>query len=113
MGFFAVSAIVGCTAETSSDATSNEPVTGSGAHPPGEVGAKGDPPGAVETTATGLPCDVDKVLKSRCQTCHASDTRYGASAPLVTYEDLQKTTRTSTSRTRQTSRSRRRSLPVT
>ena len=57
MGFFAVSAVVACTAETSSDATSNDPVTGSGAHPPGEVGARGDAPGAVETTATGL-CDV-------------------------------------------------------
>jgi hypothetical protein len=41
-------------------------------------------------TATGLPCDVDDVLKTRCQTCHASEPKFGASAPLVTYQDLQK-----------------------
>jgi hypothetical protein len=29
------------------------------------------------------------VLKARCQTCHASPTQYGASAPLVTFDDLQ------------------------
>ena len=47
--------------------------------------------GGVETTKTGLPCDVDKVLKTRCQTCHSAETKYGASAPLVTYADLTKT----------------------
>ena len=52
--------------------------------------ATGKSESGVETTATGLPCDVDAVLKSRCQTCHGSETKYGASAPLVTYEDLQK-----------------------
>lgn len=42
-------------------------------------------------TATGLPCDVDAVLKSKCQTCHAADPKYGASTALVTFDDLQKT----------------------
>jgi hypothetical protein len=41
-------------------------------------------------TATGLPCDVDAVLKSKCQTCHAAEPKYGASTSLVTYGDLQK-----------------------
>ena len=41
-------------------------------------------------TATGLPCDVDAILKTRCQTCHAAEPKYGASAPLVTWQDLQK-----------------------
>lgn len=45
--------------------------------------------GRVET-ATGLPCEVDAVLKTRCQTCHASPPKYGASTALVTWDDLQK-----------------------
>src|SRR5690606_4833517 len=53
---------------------------------PGGTGAGG--PGA--PTATRLPCDVDAVLRSKCQTCHADDPKYGASTALVTYDDLQK-----------------------
>ncbi len=45
--------------------------------------------GAPAETATGLPCDVDAVLKSRCQTCHAAEPKYGASTSLVTFDDLQ------------------------
>jgi mono/diheme cytochrome c family protein len=83
---FAVSAVVACTAETPLDASPEGAGTGPAA---GDVTREGDK-GGVETTKTGLPCDVDKVLKTRCQTCHSSETQYGASAPLVTYEDLQK-----------------------
>lgn len=46
--------------------------------------------GTAEPTKTGLPCDVDAVLKSKCQTCHSSDPKYGASTALVTFDDLQK-----------------------
>lgn len=42
------------------------------------------------TTKTGLPCELDAILKTRCQTCHGSEPKYGASAPLVTWDDLQK-----------------------
>lgn len=48
-----------------------------------EVGSDGK-------TATGLPCDVDKTLKQRCQTCHGTTPSFGASAPLVTHADLMK-----------------------
>jgi hypothetical protein len=41
-------------------------------------------------TANGLPCDVDAVLKTNCQTCHASEPKFGASVPLVTHADLMK-----------------------
>ena len=41
-------------------------------------------------TQSGLPCDVDAILRNRCQTCHSSPTKYGASAPLVTFDDLVK-----------------------
>jgi hypothetical protein len=68
---------------------------GLGSSPRANAGAAGredDATGArdrgVETTATGLPCDVDRVLKTRCQTCHAKEPRYGASLPLVTFDDL-------------------------
>ncbi|MBX3189315.1 MAG: peptidylglycine alpha-amidating monooxygenase [Labilithrix sp.] len=42
-------------------------------------------------TRTGLPCDVDKVLKTKCQACHGASPSAGASTSLVTYADLQKT----------------------
>jgi hypothetical protein len=84
---FAASAVAACTADVPAlggPETSNPTRTG-------EDDVNGGKPGGDATpTKTGLPCDVDKVLKSRCQTCHASQTQYGASAPLVTYEDLQK-----------------------
>ncbi len=35
-----------------------------------------------------LPCDVEAVLVSACQSCHASTPQYGAVMPLVTYADL-------------------------
>jgi hypothetical protein len=93
MSCFAVSVVVGCTAETPMDTPSDGAGGGDGK---GDVisgkGGGGDKGGSnVETTATGLPCDVDKVLKTSCQTCHSNPTKYGASAPLVTYDDLQKT----------------------
>ncbi len=57
---------------------------------PGGSGGGGGSVGATVTTKNGLPCDVDAVLKARCQTCHASPPKFGASAPLVTWDDLQK-----------------------
>lgn len=41
-------------------------------------------------TANGLPCDVDALLKEKCQTCHASEPKFGAGTSLVTWADLQK-----------------------
>lgn len=35
-----------------------------------------------------LPCDVEAVLKSNCQSCHAATPKFGAPMPLVTYADL-------------------------
>jgi mono/diheme cytochrome c family protein len=40
-------------------------------------------------TATGLPCNIDKILKERCQSCHGTNLAFGAPNPLVTYADLQ------------------------
>ncbi len=83
---FGVSAVAACTADIPALAG---PDTASPART-GEDDVNSGKPGSATQTRTGLPCDVDKVLKARCQTCHASQTQYGASAPLVTYEDLQR-----------------------
>lgn len=90
MSLFVSSAVVACAAEPSLDATADEAVNANGNRGTGAPGSNSNTSGGVETTATGLPCDVDKVLKGRCQTCHGAETRYGASVPLVTYADLQK-----------------------
>jgi hypothetical protein len=37
---------------------------------------------------TNLPCDVDSILRSRCQTCHAASPVGGATVSLVTHDDL-------------------------
>jgi hypothetical protein len=90
MGCFLVSAVAACAVDEATDGAADDPVTAARERENGGAGTKPGDPGAVETTATGLPCEVDKLLKSRCQTCHAAETRYGASVPLVTYADLQK-----------------------
>ena len=38
----------------------------------------------------GLPCDVERLLASRCATCHSRKPTGGAPMPLVTYADLAK-----------------------
>lgn len=54
----------------------------------GTAGA-GMPPGSSAGGAkNGLPCDVDAVLKARCQACHGDSPSAGASAKLVTWDDL-------------------------
>lgn len=55
---------------------------------PSKEGGAGQGPGYTEN---GLPCNVDKVLKEKCQACHTADPKAGASTPLVTWDDLQKT----------------------
>jgi hypothetical protein len=37
-----------------------------------------------------LPCDVDNILRSKCQACHGAVPKFGAPMPLVTYADLHK-----------------------
>src|SRR4051794_22858096 len=45
-------------------------------------------PGAAQ--AAELPCDINAILATRCQTCHSPEPHYGAPMPLVTWADLQK-----------------------
>ncbi len=49
-----------------------------------------DPDGGnVGPAASGLPCDVDKVLADNCRKCHAAPPQFGSPMPLVTWADLQ------------------------
>jgi len=54
---------------------------------PGDVGAAGA--GGSQVTGA-VPCEVDSVVKSRCQTCHGATPIGGAPMPLVTLGDFQK-----------------------
>ncbi|HMJ15707.1 MAG TPA: hypothetical protein VK524_30030, partial [Polyangiaceae bacterium] len=37
-----------------------------------------------------LPCDIDNILREKCQACHGSTPKFGAPMPLTTYADLLK-----------------------
>ncbi len=58
---------------------------GPGGSPPPGPGTPIDPPAA----AASLPCDVQRVLQQRCQSCHQSPPKFGAPMPLLTYSDTQ------------------------
>jgi hypothetical protein len=49
----------------------------------------GDPTDAgTNTGANGLPCDVDRVLETRCRSCHGPTPLFGAPMSLVNWADL-------------------------
>lgn len=49
-----------------------------------------EPPfGPLRVADSGLPCDVDQVLASKCRRCHATPSRHGAPFPLYTWAELQ------------------------
>ena len=52
-----------------------------GITPSGEAGTTPEQP-------SGLPCDVDAVLKANCRQCHGASPGFGAPMPLVTHADL-------------------------
>ncbi|APR76684.1 Hypothetical protein A7982_02031 [Minicystis rosea] len=39
-------------------------------------------------TEAGLPCEVDAILRRRCQSCHGDPPSFGAPMPLVSFADL-------------------------
>jgi hypothetical protein len=65
---------------SSSAQTTGASMNGSGA--PGASGADG--PGGPK-----VPCDVAKIIREKCETCHGSTPSAGASVPLATYADFQ------------------------
>ena len=89
--FFAsvgVAAAAGCYTGPSSDlapAVHGPTPSIDGAEPLGNQ--EGAPEGGL-AAATGIPCDVAKVLATSCTDCHGAKPSGGAPNPLVTYEDL-------------------------
>ena len=65
---------------------------GSGTVLPGTAGNGGDVGGGTPSTATGgaVPCEVDNIVKARCQTCHGATPIGGAPMALVTLADFHK-----------------------
>ena len=57
--------------------------------------APGDPPQG----QAGIPCDVNAVLATRCQECHAANPILGAPMPLITWADFQSPAVSNRSRT--------------
>jgi hypothetical protein len=48
-----------------------------------------NPGGSVDPAPGALPCEVERVLQQRCQSCHQSPPKFGAPMPLLTYSDTQ------------------------
>ncbi len=44
--------------------------------------------GSTGTVATGIPCDIQALLQTRCQGCHTNPPLNGAPMPLLTYANL-------------------------
>jgi hypothetical protein len=59
-------------------------------------GTAGSSSGGTTNPSATLPCAVDQVLVSRCQSCHGSPPLYGAPMPLVTFADLHAATPSNT-----------------
>jgi hypothetical protein len=71
------------------------PITGTGGNGGSTAGTGGSTAGTGGSTAgTGgssgrlLPCDVDAILRQRCQACHSSPSKFGAPMPLTTMDDI-------------------------
>ena len=58
--------------------------------PPPKLELPLEPPfGPLEVESSGLPCDVEAVLKAKCRRCHTEPRRHSAPFPLLRWEDLQ------------------------
>ena len=91
--FAVLSVFVGCTmgesASPDSESSGKEGEVVSGADGGAAVspGSNGGGGGGA-SAASGLPCDVEAVLKKGCAECHGATPSYGAPMPLVTFADL-------------------------
>jgi len=78
----------GLTGGTEDDDTAGGASSSGGASSGGASSSGGSSGGS--SAASALPCDVDAVLKTKCQSCHGASPDFGASVPLVTHADLTK-----------------------
>jgi hypothetical protein len=63
-------------------------VTGSGGNSGSGTGGAGQGAGGGGVVASGIPCDVQALLQTRCVMCHASPPVNGAPMPLVSFANL-------------------------
>ena len=63
-------------------------VTGSGGNAGNGIGGAGQGAGGGGVVASGIPCDVQALLQTRCVMCHASPPVNGAPMPLVSFANL-------------------------
>ncbi len=60
-----------------------------GCGPPNPVGS-GGAGGTGNNPGGPLPCDIDNILRTKCQACHGSAPKFGAPMPLTSIEDIRK-----------------------
>jgi hypothetical protein len=87
--FVAVLSLHGCATQLS-DEKKQEPSSRPSPKPEPELEIPPEPPlGTIEVENSGLPCDVEAVLKAKCRRCHGSPRRHGAPFSLLRWEDFQ------------------------
>jgi hypothetical protein len=90
-GAFPSAPITAGTVGVSHGAAGSISVGAAGAASANPGGVTPPPPAAGSAAPSATPltwCDIEPVLKSNCQLCHAAMPLYGAPMPLVTYADL-------------------------
>ena len=70
---------------------------GCGPQPPAGSGGAGGSGGG-GSTAEPLPCNIDNILRTKCQACHGSTPKFGAPMPLTTFEQTRSPAVTDSSR---------------
>src|SRR5437879_474157 len=74
---------VGCEHQDAARIAGGDPVDA-----PSGAGTSGGATGAPGASAGDLPCDVEQLLASRCQSCHGDRPSAGAPMALTSYADL-------------------------
>ncbi|HMJ12614.1 MAG TPA: hypothetical protein VK524_14415, partial [Polyangiaceae bacterium] len=60
-----------------------------GCGPPIPIGSGGTG-GTGGNPTNALPCNIDNILRTKCQACHGSSPKFGAPMPLTSIEDIRK-----------------------
>ena len=82
----------GNAADTQDQSSTGSSGAGSSGASPTSAGSGGT--GGTAGEATGIPCDVDAVLAKDCRSCHGASPSAGAPNSLVTWSDLQASSKT-------------------
>jgi hypothetical protein len=78
-----------CGSDALSSLDSTDKGASSGKDSPGDGdGGLGTASAGDSSGPSGLPCDVDAIVKQKCQNCHGADPTFGAPQSLVTHDQL-------------------------